>query len=178
MGTISQKIKGAFIVFLVLACIIVIVSALFPSEVMTSKWVMLGVQKPLVHQKLHNLHEYATWNDVLINREDLKVNQKSTAAQQGDHISWRNNNGMFDELIVTSSDSTGIGFDMIKPGELPIQSGISIAQKGDSVQMVWFIIEKLRWYPWEKVYGMMASDMKGPAMQHSLESFKLQLENK
>jgi hypothetical protein len=177
MGAMSQKIKGALIISLVLAFIIVVVSALFPSEVMTSKWVMLGAEKQLVHEKLNDLHDFASWNDVMMNQDELKVHSKSNTAQKGDMISWRNNVGTFDALLVTSNDSTGIGFDMIKPGELPIQSGISIAQKGDSVQVVWFIIEKLRWYPWEKVYGMMASDIKGPAMQHSLETFKSQLEN-
>jgi hypothetical protein len=34
--------------------------------------------------------------------------------------------------------------------------------------VVWYIIENLKWYPWEKFYGMMASDMKGPLMQESL----------
>jgi hypothetical protein len=38
--------------------------------------------------------------------------------------------------------------------------------------VVWFIVEKLAWYPWEKVYGMMASVIKGPALQQSLDNLK------
>jgi hypothetical protein len=42
--------------------------------------------------------------------------------------------------------------------------------------VVWFIIEKMKWYPWEKFYGMMAAEMKGPLMQSSLERLKMKLE--
>lgn len=172
----NQRIKGAFIIFLVLATIIFIFSALFPSEVMTSKWVIVGVEKKQVHAKLNNLSDYASWNDILMNREQLEFHQKDSSVQKGDAISWRNNTGAFDEFLMTGSDTSGISFEIVNAGSLPIRSGISFAQKGDSVQVVWSIVEKLRWYPWEKVYGMMAADMKGPAMQHSLETFKSQLE--
>ncbi len=174
----SQRLKGAFIIFMVLTILAVLFSALFPSEVMTSKWVIIGADKHIVQAKLNDLKDYSSWNDILINREQIDIRQKSLIAQKGDVISWKNNSSAFDGIVVSSSDTTGIAFEIIHAGSLPIRSGISFAQKGDSVQVVWAIVEKLRWYPWEKVYGMMAADMKGPAMQHSLESFKSQVENK
>ncbi len=52
------------------------------------------------------------------------------------------------------------------------------ALKVDSVQVVWFLIEDLKWYPWEKFYGMMAADMKGPLMQESLDRLKYYMRSK
>ncbi len=36
-------------------------------------------------------------------------------------------------------------------------------------------IEDLKWYPWEKFYGIMAGDMKGPLLQGSLDRLRDQL---
>jgi hypothetical protein len=44
--------------------------------------------------------------------------------------------------------------------------------------VVWYIIEDLKWYPWEIFYGMMAADMKGPLMQKSLDDLKQYLNRK
>jgi hypothetical protein len=58
-------------------------------------------------------------------------------------------------------------------------SGFSIEKRSsDSVQVVWYIIEDLKWYPWEKFYGMMAADMKGPLMQESLDRLKSYLDQR
>lgn len=172
-----QKVKGPGIILFVIAVCVILVSALFPSEVMTSKWIILGVDKKDVIAKLNTLNDYNNWNDLLLNKSELNVEQQTSLISKGDKISWKNASGTYDMIMIKNADTTGVGFEIITPGALPIQSGISVAAKGDSVQVVWSIVEKLRWYPWEKVYGMMASDMKGPAMQHSLETFKSQLEN-
>ena len=54
-----------------------------------------------------------------------------------------------------------------------MESGFAVQQNGtDSVQVVWYVIEDLKWYPWEKFYGIMAGDMKGPLLQGSLDKLK------
>ena len=177
MGMMRRKYKALLVVFVMLLGIMLIFSALFPSEVMTSKWVMLGGQQKNVAASLYNLEKWQEWNVLLVGKSGINVKQKDSVIKPGDMISWQSNpNGTVGSIELTAVQKDGISMEIINPGELPIQSGFSLTQRDDSVQVVWFIVERLRWYPWEKIYGMMASDMKGPALQHSLDKFKEQAE--
>jgi hypothetical protein len=62
----------------------------------------------------------------------------------------------------------------------PFISGFSVEKReqSDSTQVVWYIIEELKWYPWEKFYGMMAADMKGPLMEASLALLKTEVQGR
>jgi tetratricopeptide (TPR) repeat protein len=75
------------------------------------------------------------------------------------------------------NNEKGIVTTMTLGNNRPIESGFSVEKRqADSVQVVWFIIEKLKWYPWEKFYGMVAADMKGPVMDSSLQLLKVQVQ--
>ena len=175
MGIIIAKFKTLFVVFIVLLLIITGFSALFPSEVMTSKWIMISGQKNDVANSLYDLYRWKNWNDLLVGRSNLTVKTKDSVLSSGDMIYWTSVNGIPGSIVIKSVDTNGLSMEIVSENELPVFSGISLTQRNDSVQVVWSIVEKLRWYPWEKVYGMMASDMKGPALQHSLEAFKEQV---
>lgn len=175
MGVVFAKFKTLFVVFIVLSLIITGFSALFPSEVMTSKWIMIAGQKNDVANRLYDLKGWQNWNDLVVGRSDLVVKTKDSLANTGDMISWTSVNGIPGSIVIKSVDTNGLSMEIVSEKDLPVFSGISLTQRKDSVQVVWSIVEKLRWYPWEKVYGMMASDMKGPALQHSLEAFKEQV---
>lgn len=176
MGMMRRKYKGLLVVFLVLSGIMLLFSAMFPSQVMTSKWIMVAGQQKNVATSLYDLHKWQDWNDLLVGKTDINVEKKDSTIHIDDKISWLSSNGKKSSIVITSIQPDGISLDITNPGDLPIQSGFSLTQREDSVQVVWFIVEPLRWYPWEKIYGMMASDMKGPALQHSLEMFKKQME--
>ena len=168
----KHKYKGLLIVFIVLSGIMLLFSAMFPSQVMTSKWIMVAGQQKNVATSLYDIHKWQDWNDLLVGNMDITIEKKDSTLHINDKITWTSVNGNKNAIVITSIQPDGISLDITKSGDLPIQSGFSLTQRNDSVQVVWFIVEHLRWYPWEKVYGMMAADIKGPALQHSLEMFK------
>ncbi|NJO25472.1 MAG: hypothetical protein HC867_06485 [Bacteroidia bacterium] len=64
---------------------------------------------------------------------------------------WTDIKGGRNQLRVTESNDKGIITEIKINNQIPFTSGFSVEQKyADSVQVVWFVIEKLRWYPWEK----------------------------
>jgi L-rhamnose isomerase len=76
-------------------------------------------------------------------------------------------------------EANGVSTPIMLGDNREIRSGFSVEKReADSVQVVWYIIEDLKWYPWEKFYGMMAEKMKGPLMQQSLDDLKAYLEAK
>jgi len=177
MGIMRRKIKPLFIVFFLLSLVMIFLSLLFPSEVVTSKWVMIGAQKKDVMTKLNDLDDWSSWNDILIQQENIKVYKKDSILNKGDSIIWGEPQQALNLIRFNSIHADGLEMDIQLAGDRPVHSGINLSVQKDSVLMSWYIIEKLRWYPWEKIYGMMAADMKGPALQHSLTMFKEQLDN-
>ncbi|PHX73779.1 MAG: hypothetical protein CK547_06625 [Chitinophagaceae bacterium] len=177
MGIIRRKIKSLLVVFFLLSLVMVFLSILFPSEVVTSKWIMIGAQKKEVLTKLNNIDDWAAWNDILIQQENIQTYKKDSILNKGDSITWGQSQQALNIIRFDSIRVDGLDMDIQMGGDQPVHSGITFSVQKDSVLMSWYIIEKLKWYPWEKIYGMMAADMKGPALQHSLSVFKEQLDN-
>ncbi len=167
-----MKFKIIFIVLFLLFIIMAIFSSFFPSEVMTSKWVMIAGQKKDIQKKLEDLSDWQQWNLLLTSANQVSISKSNDTLKVGDKINWISTAESQNEILITEKSNDGLAMDIKINGNDLIHSGFSLAQRKDSVQVVWFIVEKLDWYPWEKIYGMMASDMKGPAIQQSLDIFK------
>ena len=167
-----MKFKIIFIVLFLLFIVMAIFSSFFPSEVMTSKWVMIAGQKKDIQKKLENLSDWQQWNLLLTSANQVSITKSNDTLNERDKINWVSSAESRNEILITEKSNDGLAMDIKINGDDLIHSGFSLAQRKDSVQVVWFIVEKLDWYPWEKIYGMMASDMKGPAIQQSLDIFK------
>jgi len=160
-----------------LSLVMIAISSLLPGEVMTSKWVMVHNETAPVLAEIRDLRKWPEWNGLLTGVNDFSVDQKPNLTDTGSTVSWTDQRGGKNSLIVTENNEKGLVTTMKMGDGRPIESGFSIEKRqADSVQVVWFIIEKLKWYPWEKFYGMMAGDMKGPLMQESLDKLKAKLE--
>jgi hypothetical protein len=151
--------------------VMLLISLILPGEVMTSKWIKVSQGKDSVISVISDLNSWKEWNSLLKGAEDIQVNDSL--------LTWKYSNGNENavrlEYVQTNGVSAPISFNRGKF----INSGFSVEKReADSVQVVWYVIEELKWYPWEKFYGMMAADMKGPLMQKSLDDLKTYLESK
>lgn len=141
------------------------VSLFMPSQVMTTKWVRVANNKDRVIQEIAVLQHWTEWNGLLAHAEGITYSDSM--------IRWTSTNGKQNAIKLESVSHNGVSTPISIGGSDYIKSGFSVEKRTvDSVQIVWFLIEDLKWYPWEKFYGMMAADMKGPLMQESLDKFK------
>lgn len=171
MKLIKPLLIGLFGLFAVLLGI----SALLPSQVMTSRWVRVygGTEIPL--QKVRDLRSWPEWNLMLKDASSVDIRPVDSAGSGS--IRWTDARGGQHHLEVTGSSAQGLVTRVTLGKNRPFESGFAIEQRHqDSTQIVWYIMEDLKWYPWEKFYGMMAEDMKAPLMQESLVALKAQLE--
>jgi hypothetical protein len=147
------------------------ISFLLPNHVMTSKWVRVHADKDTILKEVKNFQTWKDWNGLLQNATDIDIHDSV--------LSWKSSRGTLNKITTKGSTDIGLSTEISLNAAKPFTSGFSIEKRDpavDSVQVVWFIVEELRWYPWEKFYGMMAADMKGPLMQQSLNRLKLKLE--
>ena len=161
------------------ATVLTAFSLLMPGEVMTSRWVIAGPDRDAALRELRDLRGWQRWNLLLEGARDLKVSMPASELDAGGSIEWTDAKGRASRFVVVENTENGLVTTLGIGDERPLQTGFSVEKRRtDSVQVVWFLIEKLRWYPWERFYGMMASDMKGPLMQESLHRFKGELDRR
>lgn len=163
-----RNIKSIFFVLLGLSLLILAFSSLLPRTVMNSRWVKVGVPREQVSAKLRDLSAWNQWNLLLSDATDFNSNASS--------LQWKDPRGTVHQCKIIADNDSGLVTTLTMGSGRPMESGFAIQQNGaDSVQIVWYVIEDLRWYPWEKFYGIMAGDMKGPLLQGSLDKLRDQL---
>lgn len=162
-----QHIKFGVLLLSGLFVVLLCISMLFPNHVMTSRGVKLKADKNLVIKEITNLSTWKDWNGLLYNAKDIKSNDSI--------LSWEAANGAKNSVKITSKTDMGMTANFTIGNNRAINGGFSIEKRNpaeDSIQVVWYLVEELKWYPWEKFYGMMAADLKSPLMMESLEKFK------
>lgn len=167
----NRVVKPILVVVFGLFLVMTAVSVFMPSQVMTSKWVQVANPKDSVIHVLRDLHRWPEWNGLLAGADALTITDQS--------IQWKGASGKMNTIKLEAVTTNGLSTP-ISIAEAPfMRTGFSVEKRtADSVQIVWFLIEDLKWYPWEKFYGMMAADMKGPLMQQSLDKFKNVIQTK
>ncbi len=169
-----RLLKPFLITLFGLALVLLGVSALLPSRVMTTRWVMVHADRDSVVHAVHDVSSWPSWNMLMERSAPVPVKPDYAT---GDTITWTPGGGMPGKMAIEEWNDKGFSSSLVIGGQRAQRSGFSVEKRqADSVQVVWFLIEDLKWYPWEKVYGMMASDLKGPLMQKSLDRLKVRLE--
>ena len=156
-----------------LSVVILLISSLLPNHVMTSKWVRVHASKDSILDEVRNLKGWKDWNGLLMGASNVQVSDST--------MSWTSaGSDKINTVTIKGSSSMGLSTEISLHEGKPFNSGFSIEKRDpsmDSVQVVWFIVEELKWYPWEKFYGIMAEDVKGPLMQQSLDRLKIKLQS-
>jgi hypothetical protein len=146
-------------------------SLLLPNQVMTSKWVKVSQHKDSVINVVKDLRTWVAWNSLLTGAAEVEVKDSL--------LNWATPNGHQNTIRINGVEENGVSTSISLNRNPAFNAGFSIEKRSsDSVQVVWYIIEDLKWYPWEKFYGMMAADMKGPLMQESLDRLKTYLDQR
>lgn len=162
---------------MVISLVILAISSLLPNEVMTSRWVLIDAEKDSVLKKVRDFRSWNSWIVFLQSARDLEIKESGNKHYIGSVITWKSENDASSRITITENNEKGIITNTQFNNHRPFVSGFSVEKRrADSVQVVWFIVEKLKWYPWEKFYGIMTGDMKGPYMEKSLHQLKQGLE--
>jgi hypothetical protein len=170
-----RLLKPFLITLAGLALVLLAVSALLPSRVMTSRWVMVHADQDSVIDAVHDVATWPQWNLLMEGSDPVPVKPSYAA---GDTIGWHTAGSTSGHMTLEDWNEKGMSSILVMGDQRALHSGFSVEKRqADSVQVVWYLIEDLKWYPWEKVYGMMASDLKGPLMQKSLDQLKSRLEH-
>ncbi len=153
--------------------IMTLLSLLIPSKVIVSRTTLVNnttVDK--VQQQIRSFNNWKNWYPVFKNETvQVKIDSISNTAQ----INYK---GKTAELRFTSATDSSFSFLTIAPGENDISNQIiAIAVPNqNNVQVEWRAVNKLKWYPWEKFYGIFVDKLTGGSYESGLQGLKNYLE--
>ncbi len=162
-------LKQLLIGFIGLSLVIVVISSFLPSTVRISRGIFIHGSPAEVAAVVNDLSTWKDWNPIL---QDSSVKFSRTGAGE---LQWQNGNGIMNTMTVTQKNGDTIFVNFKLASGKNFQSGFAFhAFQNDSLntQADWWIIEKLKWYPWQKFYGIFADRLKGPSLDSGLARLK------
>jgi hypothetical protein len=173
MRLIKAFLIGATGLFVVMT----LLSLLIPSKVKVSRTTLINnTTRAEVFAQVANLYNWKNWHQVFKNSHaKMNVITEADTGNSSAEIIYGDKSA---RLVVTSADSNSIKFILQSPGENEIQNEViisSIPQQAN-VQVEWRTLNKLKWYPWEKFYGIFIDKLTGPGYDESLKGLKDYLE--
>ncbi|MFT3946125.1 MAG: hypothetical protein QM763_04045 [Agriterribacter sp.] len=170
-----RLIKQILIGFTGIGLIIFIISLFLPSHVRVSRSILLSVAKDSVSNSLSQIKSWQNWNPLL---------QDKTAAYhfEGDNtVTWKAADNKTNAITLQRVSTDSIIAVITTNNKQAFQSGFNVVKNTDNTGLTkvdWWIMEDLKWYPWEKFYGLFSESLKETYLENSLKTFKLYMEEK
>jgi hypothetical protein len=144
---------------------------------MVTRAVVINAKADKVFNEISDLKNWKHWqpvfrNDSAIIKFDTDVNGVSNTCE------WYSK-GEKNKIIITEKKGNKIMVSLIREGENEVFNTISVLPLADSnqVQAEWNVLIKLKWYPWEKFYGIFIEKITGQGYEDALNSLKAYVEN-
>lgn len=147
-------------------------SLLLPSETNISRTIDINAPADSVYAYINNI---AKWKDWYANYDSSKASLSSNTAGKGASL---------------TKDKTTIIIEEALPGKIkaiwktgkndPVAGEFNCIPKDSASSMTlhWNFIQKVKWYPWQKIASIVSDKTIGPFMEKSLENLKKEAEKK
>jgi hypothetical protein len=172
-----RLIKGFLLAIAGLFIMITLLSLLIPSKVMVVRGVAINANAKKVFAELNNLRNWQHWQPVFKN-DSLKMDFSPDSTGVNSFCKWENR-GKINKLSITALGEYEVTVALSRDGENDVMNTITILPLPDSnsVQVEWKALTKLKWYPWEKFYGIFIEKITGQSYEDALNSLKAYAES-
>lgn len=164
-----RYIKQLVIAFFVFGLIIFFISLLLPSSVQVSKSVLINVPKDSIAATLLRIEDWKKWSPFL---QDSSIQYNITSSSTAN---WKAADGTLNSIKLEQYSSDSILAIISADDKVVFNSGFTVKASTDNknvTKVEWWMIERLKWYPWEKFYGLFSESFKETYVENSLEMFR------
>ena len=171
-----KRVKGFILAIAGLFIMITLLSLLIPSKVMVTRGVVINAYRNKIFDEISVLRNWKHWHPVFKNDSTL-VKFSPDSSGLNSFCEWESaakNN----KLLVTAQTDNGIVLALQREGENEVTNTLSILPLADSnsFQVEWRALTRLKWYPWEKFYGIFIEKVTGQGYEDALNSLKKYVE--
>lgn len=172
----KKLIKGFFIVLAVLFIIITLFSLFIPSKLMVTRAVVINATTEKVYQQINNLQNWKHWQPVFMH-DSASIKFVTDTNGMSNECEWGDDDSK-NRLIITGKKENTVFITLKRDGENDVLNTIKVLPLADSmqVQAEWNVLIKLKWYPWEKFYGIFMEKLTGHGYEEALNSLKKYVE--
>ncbi len=163
-----------------LFAVITIIGLLIPSSVKVSRGIIVSTDSSNVYNELIDVKNWNQWLPWITADSGALVQTSAVTNTPGAYFKWQ---GMklksAGKLTVQSA----------KPNEILVlheikdmntsEGGFRIRSiSNNTTEVLWYMEYKLKWYPWERFFGIFVDKMIGSAFEQGLEQFRSYAEQK
>lgn len=173
-----KQFKGFVIVFAGLFLFITLLSLLIPSRVMIVRSVEISGPSSYIFSEISDLANWKHWHPMFISDSDNIHVSKPSAGVNASAI-WRTN-GYDNHLKITDTGYDFLKAVLLRQGEKDISNILTVinTREPGKFQVEWRVLVTLKWYPWEKFYGIFLDKITGPGYEAALNNLKRHIEEK
>jgi len=172
-----RLIKGFIIAIAGLFIFITILSLFIPSKIMVTRGVVIHAGAEKVFAEISDLQNWKHWQPVFKN-DSGNIKFKTDNTGMSNSCEW-DSKGKKNKIIITDRNDKTITASLLREGENDVFNSIRVLALADSnqVQAEWNVLIKLKWYPWEKFYGIFIENVTGQGYEAALNSLKEYVES-
>ena len=169
--------KGFIIALTGLFIFISILSLFIPSKIVVTKGVIINAGSDKVFAEIRNLQNWKHWQPVF-KKDSANIKFDTDSSGISNSCEWESA-GKKNKFIIKSQQDNVVTASLLREGENDILNVIRVSPLPDNnqVQVDWNIMIKLKWYPWEKFYGIFIEKISGQGYEDALNSLKGYTEN-
>lgn len=164
-----KLIKGFLFAITGLCIMITLISLLIPSRVMVARGVEINAPKEKIFDAISRLPNWKYWQPLFKSDSvQISYNADSTVAE------WESN-GHHTKFMIDSLRENVVYITLQRKGENNIKNMLlllPLENRANGVQVEWRAMTTLKWYPWEKFYGIFIDKVAGPSYEDALNSLK------
>ncbi|NCU03178.1 MAG: hypothetical protein GXC73_04255 [Chitinophagaceae bacterium] len=175
-----RLIKMFLFVLVGLFAVITIIGLFIPSSVKISRGVIINADSSLVYNNLKDVKNWSAWMPWVTTDSGALVQLSQVTDQPGSFFRWKgvkvNSSGT---ITVQAHEQNQLKLLYELQDMNKAEGGFRIRKTGTGnhvTEVLWFMEYKLKWYPWERFYGIFADHIIGAAFEKGLEQLKAHIE--
>lgn len=170
-----RLLKQIVFSFIVFSLIILFISLVLPSRIRVSKSILTPISKEHVMRSLLNVSDWKNWNPIL---QDSSIAYEIFSPTE---VRWKTENGISNSIALKQYAPDSVLTFIVSDNKQVFSSGFTVVSNKQDTSLTkveWWIDEKIKWYPWEKFYGLFSESFRETYMENNLKLFKSHIENK
>jgi hypothetical protein len=173
-----RLIKMFLFVIVGLFAVITVIGLFIPSSVKISRGIIVSADSSKVYNELSDVKNWNKWLPWITADSGAIVQLSATTNSPGSFFRWKG---------VKINSAGTITIQSSKPNEILLLHELKDMNKAEGgfrmrsvspveTEMLWYMEYKLKWYPWERFFGIFTDRIIGSAFDKGLEQFKNYIE--
>ena len=155
-----------------LALLAVVMGLLMPSSVKITRGIIVDADSAKVDQSLMQMNEWSKWMPWIDTASGILIQQQGSLGVAGSALRWKSLDGKREGAITFKGRQPGsllLAYDFT--GMNKAEGGFRIRKISEGrTEVQWFMEYPLKWYPWERFYGIFLDSMIGAVLENGLQN--------